>query len=243
MLLNYNTHEVLTSHFKSSIHTILSSLHLWTFRGYLLSRTRRQVKVRFKVTSRLTVNQSVSFGIEPNLGLMTRDLLLYDSYGLVLWGALSDERKDLSFVYAAGTHQRIFSRVRVPWHSWPYFTVSDLRLPFSSPPTTRRVTVEVFDPASTRVSPTTPTANSYKPLIWNAGKRFNCCVTADAVTWPFPTLAFSKCLLLRGSARHGENTASSIVANSRVRVSMLQFLHGVNKPQYISMLFHYRRSH
>jgi hypothetical protein len=35
--------------------------------------------------------------------------------------------------------------------SRPYFTVSDLRLPFSSPPTTRRVTVEVFDPASTRV--------------------------------------------------------------------------------------------
>jgi hypothetical protein len=31
-----------------------------------------------------------------------------------------------------------------------YFTISDLRLPFSSPPTTRRVTVEVFDPASTR---------------------------------------------------------------------------------------------
>jgi hypothetical protein len=37
-------------------------------------------------------------------------------------------------------------------------------------------------------------ANSYKPLIWHAGKRFNCCVTADAVTWPFPTLALSKCL-------------------------------------------------
>jgi hypothetical protein len=36
--------------------------------------------------------------------------------------------------------------------SRPYFTVSDLRLPFSSPPTTRRVTVDVFDPASTRVS-------------------------------------------------------------------------------------------
>jgi hypothetical protein len=33
-----------------------------------------------------------------------------------------------------------------------YFTVSDLRLSFSSPPTTRRVTVEVFDPASTRVT-------------------------------------------------------------------------------------------
>jgi hypothetical protein len=30
--------------------------------------------------------------------------------------------------------------------------VSDLRFHFSSPPTTRRVTVEVFDPASTRVA-------------------------------------------------------------------------------------------
>jgi hypothetical protein len=38
----------------------------------------------------------------------------------------------------------------VPWDSRPHFTVSDLRLPFSSPPTTRRVTVEVFDPASIR---------------------------------------------------------------------------------------------
>jgi hypothetical protein len=37
------------------------------------------------------------------------------------------------------------------YSTWPYCTVSDLRLPFSSPPTTRRVMVEVFDPASTRV--------------------------------------------------------------------------------------------
>jgi hypothetical protein len=52
-----------------------------------------------------------------------------------------------------------FYRFRVPWDSRPYFTVSDLRLPFSSPPTTRRVTVEVFDPASTRV-----------PLDWSQVK-------------------------------------------------------------------------
>jgi hypothetical protein len=58
----------------------------------------------------------------------------------------------MSFVYAAGPCQRSLSRVRVPRDSRPYFTVSDLRLPFSSPPTTRRVTVEVLDPASTRVS-------------------------------------------------------------------------------------------
>jgi hypothetical protein len=63
-------------------------------------------------------------------------------------GALSDERTVLYFVYVAGTRQRSLSWVRVPLDSWPYFTVSDLRLPFSSPPTTRRVTVEVLDPAS-----------------------------------------------------------------------------------------------
>jgi hypothetical protein len=70
---------------------------------------------------------------------------------LFLWGALADERTGLSFVYAAGTRQRSLSWVRVSLHSWPYFTVSDLRLPFSSPPTTRKVTVEVFYPASTQV--------------------------------------------------------------------------------------------
>jgi hypothetical protein len=36
--------------------------------------------------------------------------------------------------------QLSLSRVRVPWDWRPYFTVSDLRLPFSSPRTTRRVT-------------------------------------------------------------------------------------------------------
>jgi hypothetical protein len=70
---------------------------------------------------------------------------------LFLWGALSDERSGFSFVYAAGPCQRSLSRVQVPWDLRPYFTVSHLRLSFSSPPTTRRVAVEVFDPASTRV--------------------------------------------------------------------------------------------
>jgi hypothetical protein len=50
-----------------------------------------------------------------------------------LWGALSDERTGLSFVYAAGPCHCSLSQVRVPWYSRPYFTVSDLRLPFPSP--------------------------------------------------------------------------------------------------------------
>jgi hypothetical protein len=68
---------------------------------------------------------------------------------LSMWGAFSDERAGLSYTIAAGPRQRSHSRVRVPWDSWPYFTVSDSRLPLSSPSTTRRTTVEVFDRAST----------------------------------------------------------------------------------------------
>jgi hypothetical protein len=75
-----------------------------------------------------SVTQSVSLGVEPHLGLMTRHLLLFDSYGLVfLWGALSDERTGMSFVYSAGPCQRSLFRVQVPWESRPYFTVSDLK--------------------------------------------------------------------------------------------------------------------
>jgi hypothetical protein len=65
----------------------------------------------------------------------------------------------VSFTIAAGPRQRSHSRVRVPWDLRPYVTVSDSRLPFSSPPTTRRATVEVFDPASTRVG------HSYSRLL------------------------------------------------------------------------------
>jgi hypothetical protein len=42
--------------------------------------------------------------------------------GLLMWDALS-ERTGLSFAIAAGPRQRSHFRVRVPWDSWPYFTV------------------------------------------------------------------------------------------------------------------------
>jgi hypothetical protein len=67
-----------------------------------------------------------------------------------MWGAPSDERTGLSFTIAAGARQRSHYRVQVPWESRPYFTVSDSRLLLLSPPVTRRVTVEIFDPAFTR---------------------------------------------------------------------------------------------
>jgi hypothetical protein len=70
--------------------------------------------------------------------------------GLLMWGALSDERMGMSFTISAGPRQGSHSRVQVPWDSRPYFTLTDSRLPLSSPPTTCRATVEVIDPASTR---------------------------------------------------------------------------------------------
>jgi hypothetical protein len=44
------------------------------------------VQVQVQVTLRLTVSQSVSLGVEPRLGLMTRYLLLFVIYGLVSVG-------------------------------------------------------------------------------------------------------------------------------------------------------------
>jgi hypothetical protein len=67
-----------------------------------------------------------------------------------MWDVLSDERTGLSFAIAAGPRQRSHFWVRDPWYSRQYFTVSDSRLPFTLPLTTRRATVEVFDLASTR---------------------------------------------------------------------------------------------
>jgi hypothetical protein len=54
----------------------------------------KQVKVKVKVTLRLTV----SLGVEPNLGLLTIEFFS-QSYCLVFWWcALSDERSGLSRV-------------------------------------------------------------------------------------------------------------------------------------------------
>jgi hypothetical protein len=92
---------------------------------------------------RSTVSRSVSLGIKHPFGAYDQIFITCVTVTvLFLWGALSDERTDLSFIHAAGPCQRNLSLVRVPWDSRTYFTVSDLRPPFSSPPTTRRVTVE-----------------------------------------------------------------------------------------------------
>jgi hypothetical protein len=73
----------------------------------------------------LSLNKAPSWGLRPDL-----DYCLTVA-GLLFWGALSNERSGLSFTIPAGPRQRSHFLVRVPWDSWPYFTVSDSRLPFS----------------------------------------------------------------------------------------------------------------
>jgi hypothetical protein len=84
----------------------------------------------------LSVNKAPIWGVRPDI------YYCQTVAGWLIWGALSE-------AIAAGPRQRSHSRVRLPWDSRQNFTVSVSRLPFSSPPTTRRATVEVFNPAST----------------------------------------------------------------------------------------------
>jgi hypothetical protein len=101
----------------------------------------------------ITVHTSIlllSWNKAPIWGLRPNFYYCQTVAGLLMWSALSDERTVVSFTFAAGPCQRSHSRVRVPWDSGPYFTASDSILPFSSPPTTHRVTVKVINFASTR---------------------------------------------------------------------------------------------
>jgi hypothetical protein len=52
------------------------------------------------------------------------------TFAVLFCGAPSLTKGRVCFVYAAGAWQRSLSRVRVPWDPRPYFSVSDLRLPF-----------------------------------------------------------------------------------------------------------------
>jgi hypothetical protein len=72
---------------------------------------------------------SLSWNKVPIWGLRPDFYYCQTNAGLLMWGAISDERAGLPFTIAAGPRQRSHSQVRLPRDSWPHFTVSDSRLP------------------------------------------------------------------------------------------------------------------
>jgi hypothetical protein len=83
--------------------------------------------VELSFTLRPTVSWPVCLGIKHPFGAYDQIFITCVTITVFfLWGALSDERTGLTFIYAAGPCQRSLSRVRVPWISRPYFTVSHL---------------------------------------------------------------------------------------------------------------------
>jgi hypothetical protein len=135
-----NSIPLLPSSYPGRLASRNSTLHLTTL----------LLLVKVKVTLRLLVSQSVRLGVEPHLGLVTRYLLLFDSHGLVFVGRPLWREDGSVFCICCWSSPAYSFSGPSQLDSWPYFTVSDLRLPFSSPPTTRMVTVEVFYPTSTR---------------------------------------------------------------------------------------------
>jgi hypothetical protein len=105
-------------------------------------------------SANLSWNKAPTWGIRP-------DFYHCETFaGLLIWGALSVKRTGLSFTIGAGPRQLSHFRVRVPWDLWSHFTLSDSRLPSSSPPKTRRAMVEVFEPASFNCPPYNPFAQT-----------------------------------------------------------------------------------
>jgi hypothetical protein len=78
--------------------------------------------------SMLRPSVSLSWNKAPIWGLRPDFYYCQTVAGLLIWGALSDERTGLSFTIAAGPRQYSYSRIRVLRDSWQYFTVSDSRL-------------------------------------------------------------------------------------------------------------------
>jgi hypothetical protein len=142
-IANSHTLQFITAHTKSSQSAVSSPVVAWwqittmssasvlTFLSAgdcPITNTLSKSKSKLRY-DRWSVGQSVLVCQAPIWGLWPDFYYCQTVAGLLMWGALSDERTGLSFTIPAGPRQRSYSWVRVPRDSWPYFTDLDSRLP------------------------------------------------------------------------------------------------------------------
>jgi hypothetical protein len=109
-------------------------------------------------------SQGYGGGIRTRLhtGQLELESIRVESNRIESYATTDSQSASLSWNEApSGAYDQILITVR-----WPYFTVSNSRLPFSSPPTIRTDTVEVFDPPPHHTSPTVPLLSRIDLLPW-----------------------------------------------------------------------------
>jgi hypothetical protein len=145
------TAQIKSSNHTSSLHSLTSctlpyssfqsalSLLVRVFLPLLFTRNCIQLNWHQSVSYVTTDGQpaSLSWCQAPIWGLRPDFYYCQTAAGLLMWGALSDERRGLPFTITAGPRQRSHSWVWVPRDSWPYFTLSHSRLPQPGGPGSR----------------------------------------------------------------------------------------------------------
>jgi hypothetical protein len=94
----------------SFVSLVLSSFHYKKASHFTSLYFQQFFRVRVRVTLQLTVSQSICLGVEPNLGLLTRDFFFFFKVtDLSFGGSLSDERSGLSFVSLLSIESKVVS--------------------------------------------------------------------------------------------------------------------------------------
>jgi hypothetical protein len=162
-LLNIPLHRFLISemNFTKFIYNLYIYIYnvTWAYLNSILHKFFPQVKV--KVTLRPTDSRPVRLGVWRPSGPVCLGVRLpsgtHDQFfpfslwffcltvsGLLMWGALSDEKSGLYFSVFAGHCQRSLSEIWVPWDSWTQFIVSIIE----TPPTWRANFLYLFPPGT-----------------------------------------------------------------------------------------------